>query len=81
VLHSEKFQTDKLAPSYKCTDLEGKTDAYLVKGGKLYLINKQVGQRTVKLKRFNLLISPENGSDGGQSTFTINSYGASQRLG
>lgn len=52
VLHSEKFQTkDPLAPSYKCTDLEGNRDAYLVKGKKLYPINKEGHTRKCYFKR------------------------------
>jgi len=55
VLHSEKFQTDTLAPSYKCTDLEGKTDAYLVKGRKLYVINKTGWTKLVYLKKIQFV--------------------------
>lgn len=51
-LHSEKFQTtDQLAPSYKYTDLEGKKDAYVIKGEKLYAINKEGITKSCYLKK------------------------------
>lgn len=55
VLHSEKFQTDTLAPSYKYTNLKGNTDAYLVKGRKLYVINKTGWTKDCYLKKIQFV--------------------------
>jgi hypothetical protein len=52
VLQSEKFQTtNQLAPTYKYTDLDGDMDAYLVKGNKLYPINKEGYTKSCYLKK------------------------------
>jgi hypothetical protein len=52
VLYSDKFQTaDQLAPTYKFTNLDGQKDAFLVKGSKLYLINKEGSTKGCYLKK------------------------------